>query len=173
MLPTPPKLCAHFSWLSARWLPCTGTAGIIGAGTNNARLAGMLRALSSYYYKEPTMLFLVRVAQGLVHMGKGLLTLNPYHTDGQLLSGGCTQQSQPAGPPEPCCCAGKRQPGRCRRQLVTAWTPAAMLGSHLGLCRVLLRQAVISCEHQLSDAMTHVLAVQQPLNTPCSLCGAS
>eukprot|EP00891_Asterochloris_glomerata_P006079 jgi/Astpho2/6079/e_gw1.00084.7.1_t len=61
--------------------------GVIGAGTNNARLAGMLRALSSYYYKEPTMLFLVRVAQGLVHMGKGLLTLNPYHTDGQLLSG--------------------------------------------------------------------------------------
>ena len=80
--------------LNAWWLPCTGTAGIIGAGTNNARLAGMLRALSSYYYKEPTMLFLVRVAQGLVHMGKGLLTLNPYHTDGQLLSGGCTASRQ-------------------------------------------------------------------------------
>lgn len=25
--------------------------GLIGAGTNNARLAGMLRQLSSYYYK--------------------------------------------------------------------------------------------------------------------------
>ena len=25
--------------------------GFIGAGTNNARLAGMLRQLSSYYYK--------------------------------------------------------------------------------------------------------------------------
>lgn len=61
--------------------------GIIGAGTNNARLAGILRNLSSYYYKDPTMLFLVRVAQGLVYMGKGLMTLNPYHTDGQLLSG--------------------------------------------------------------------------------------
>lgn len=33
------------------------------------------------------MLFLVRIAQGLVHMGKGLLTLNPYHTDNQLASG--------------------------------------------------------------------------------------
>lgn len=32
------------------------------------------------------MLFLVRAAQGLVHMGKGLLTLHPRHTDGQLLS---------------------------------------------------------------------------------------
>ena len=62
-------------------------AGIIGAGTNNARLAGMLRSLGSYYYKEPTLLFLVRVAQGLVHMGKGLLNLAPIHTDGHLLSG--------------------------------------------------------------------------------------
>ena len=62
-------------------------AGIVGAGTNNARLAGLLRGLGSYYYKEPTMLFLVRIAQGLVHMGKGLLTLNPYHTDNQLASG--------------------------------------------------------------------------------------
>ncbi|KAK9903923.1 hypothetical protein WJX75_000553 [Coccomyxa subellipsoidea] len=61
--------------------------GIIGAGTNNARLAGMLRSLGSYYYKEPTLLFLVRVAQGLVHMGKGLLNLAPIHTDGHLLSG--------------------------------------------------------------------------------------
>ena len=56
---------------------------------NNARLAQLLRGLGSYYYKEPTMLFLVRVAQGLVHMGKGLLTLNPYHTDNQLVSGDC------------------------------------------------------------------------------------
>jgi 26S proteasome regulatory subunit N1 len=33
------------------------------AGTNNARLAGMLRNLASYYYKEPTLLFMVRIAQ--------------------------------------------------------------------------------------------------------------
>ncbi len=60
---------------------------MIGAGTNNARLAGMLRGLGSYYYKEPTLLFLVRTAQGLVHLGKGLLNLAPMHTDGQLVSG--------------------------------------------------------------------------------------
>lgn len=59
----------------------------MGGGSNNARLAGLLRGLGSYYYKEPTMLFLVRIAQGLVHMGKGLFTLNPYHTDNQLASG--------------------------------------------------------------------------------------
>jgi hypothetical protein len=29
----------------------------------------------------------VRTAQGLVHMGKGLLGLSPYHTERQLLSG--------------------------------------------------------------------------------------
>jgi 26S proteasome regulatory subunit N1 len=61
--------------------------GIVGAGTNNARLAGILRNLASYYYKEPSLLFLVRTAQGLAHMGKGLIGLTPYHTDKQLLSG--------------------------------------------------------------------------------------
>jgi 26S proteasome regulatory subunit N1 len=60
--------------------------GIVGAGTNNSRLAGMLRQLSSYYFKDPTLLFLVRVAQGLVHAGKGLLTLSPQHTGGAFLS---------------------------------------------------------------------------------------
>ncbi|KAJ6734149.1 26S PROTEASOME NON-ATPASE REGULATORY SUBUNIT [Salix purpurea] len=55
--------------------------GLIGAGTNNARIAGMLRNLSSYYYKDAPLLFCVRIAQGLVHLGKGLLTLNPYHSD--------------------------------------------------------------------------------------------
>ncbi|MQM04109.1 hypothetical protein Taro_036905 [Colocasia esculenta] len=60
--------------------------GLIGAGTNNARIAGMLRNLSSYYYKEAGHLFCVRIAQGLVHLGKGLLTLSPYHSDHFLLS---------------------------------------------------------------------------------------
>ncbi|KAF0918826.1 hypothetical protein E2562_026199 [Oryza meyeriana var. granulata] len=60
--------------------------GLIGAGTNNARIAGMLRNLSSYYYKEAGHLFCVRIAQGLVHLGKGLLTLSPFHSDHFLLS---------------------------------------------------------------------------------------
>ncbi|KAL3509311.1 hypothetical protein ACH5RR_028712 [Cinchona calisaya] len=60
--------------------------GLIGAGTNNARIAGMLRNLSSYYYKEASLLFCVRIAQGLVHLGKGLLTLSPYHSERFLLS---------------------------------------------------------------------------------------
>jgi 26S proteasome regulatory subunit N1 len=60
--------------------------GVVGAGTNNARLAGLLRGLASYYNKEPSLLLLTRAAQGLVHAGKGLLTAAPRHTDGFLLS---------------------------------------------------------------------------------------
>lgn len=37
--------------------------GLVGAGTNNARLAQMLRQLAAYYYKEPNSLFVVRIAQ--------------------------------------------------------------------------------------------------------------
>ncbi|KAN0065699.1 proteasome regulatory particle base subunit [Thecaphora frezii] len=60
--------------------------GLVGAGTNNARLAQMLRQLAGYYHKEADCLFMVRVAQGLVHMGKGTIGINPYHTDRQLMS---------------------------------------------------------------------------------------
>lgn len=60
--------------------------GLVGAGTNNARLAQMLRSLAGYYYKEQDCLFMVRIAQGLVHMGKGTIGINPYHTDRQLMS---------------------------------------------------------------------------------------
>ncbi len=58
----------------------------LGAGTNNARLAATLRQLAQYHAKDSNNLFMVRIAQGLVHMGKGTMTLNPYHSDNQLLS---------------------------------------------------------------------------------------
>ncbi len=60
--------------------------GLIGAGTNNSRIAQLLRQLAVFYAKVPNHLFLVRIAQGLLYMGKGLLTLNPVHSDGLLLS---------------------------------------------------------------------------------------
>ncbi|KAF2459170.1 armadillo-type protein [Lineolata rhizophorae] len=60
--------------------------GMLGAGTNNARLAQLLRQLASYYSREASALFMVRVAQGLLHIGKGTLTLSPFHTDRQILS---------------------------------------------------------------------------------------
>jgi len=59
--------------------------GLIGAGTNNARIGGMLRALAVFYSKD-VHLFFVRIAQGLLHMGKGTMTINPYHMDRSLMS---------------------------------------------------------------------------------------
>lgn len=72
--------------------------GLVGAGTNNARLVAMLRQLASYHHKDPVInfsllvydnfqvsLMLVRLSQGLTHLGKGTLTLNPYHSDRQLM----------------------------------------------------------------------------------------
>ena len=55
--------------------------GLIGAGTNNSRLAEALRQLAAYSYKDNDNLFMVRVAQG-----KGLLSLQPLHSDRFLLS---------------------------------------------------------------------------------------
>jgi len=59
--------------------------GLAGAGTNNSRVAGMLRQLSEFYKKDADELYMVRIAQGLLHMGKGLVTLNPFHSDQELL----------------------------------------------------------------------------------------
>lgn len=58
--------------------------GLCAGGTNNSKVAGQLRSLATYYGKEPGMLFAVRIAQGLVHAGKGLVTLSPYHPDRSL-----------------------------------------------------------------------------------------
>jgi 26S proteasome regulatory subunit N1 len=60
--------------------------GLLGAGTNNSRLATLLRQLASFYYRDQDSLFMVRIAQGLLHMGKGTLSLNPFNTDRQVLS---------------------------------------------------------------------------------------
>ncbi len=53
--------------------------GFISAGTNNSRVAQLLRQLSEFYSREAGPLFCTRLAQGLNHMGKGLLTINPFH----------------------------------------------------------------------------------------------
>lgn len=60
--------------------------GLVGAGTNNARLAQLLRQLASYYIKSADSLFIVRIAQGILHLGKGTLTLNPFNTERSILS---------------------------------------------------------------------------------------
>lgn len=59
--------------------------GLIGAGSNNSRIAQLLRGLAGYYAKEQNQLFVVRFAQGLLHMGKGTLTISPFHADNLLV----------------------------------------------------------------------------------------
>jgi 26S proteasome regulatory subunit N1 len=61
--------------------------GFISAGTNNSRVGGLLRQLADFYSRETDHLFLVRIAQGLNAMSKGLLSLSPFHSDRLLLSG--------------------------------------------------------------------------------------
>ncbi|KAA0153928.1 hypothetical protein FNF29_02916 [Cafeteria roenbergensis] len=59
--------------------------GLVGAGTNNSRLAGMLRQLATFHRRDQDHVFLVRIAQGLVAAGKGLVTLSPLHSDRVLV----------------------------------------------------------------------------------------
>ena len=60
--------------------------GLVGAGTNNSRLAEILRKLASYYSRESDPLLLVRLAQGLLYMGKGMLSIQPYYSERFLLN---------------------------------------------------------------------------------------
>lgn len=60
--------------------------GLVGAGTNNARVAGLLRQLASFYAKDASALFMTRIAQGFLFMGKGLISLSPLHSDRFLLN---------------------------------------------------------------------------------------
>jgi len=61
--------------------------GLTSAGTNNSRVAGLLRQLSEFYSKEAGHVFCVRIAQAMLHMGKGLMTLSPFHSDKMLTCG--------------------------------------------------------------------------------------
>jgi len=60
--------------------------GFVGAGTNHVRLAQMLRQLAGCYYKEPDCLFMVRIAQGLVHMDKGTIGIDLFFLDRNIMS---------------------------------------------------------------------------------------
>ncbi len=56
------------------------------AQTPTTRLARMHRQLAGYYQKEPDSLFMVQIAQGMVHMGKGTIGLNPFFSDRSIMS---------------------------------------------------------------------------------------
>ena len=60
--------------------------GLVSSGSNHSRVAGLLRSLASYYNEETNPLFMVRCAQGLLHMGKGLITLEPVYSHKLLIN---------------------------------------------------------------------------------------
>lgn len=60
--------------------------GLVGAGTNNSRIADTLRGLAAYFQHEPQHLYVVRIAQGLLHLGKGLCGLNSFVCDGNVFN---------------------------------------------------------------------------------------
>lgn len=60
--------------------------GLVSAGSNHSRISGQMRQLASFYSEDTNQLMMVRIAQGLLHMGKGLLTLNPVHSNNFLVS---------------------------------------------------------------------------------------
>ncbi|KAA6401317.1 MAG: putative 26S proteasome non-ATPase regulatory subunit 2 [Streblomastix strix] len=60
--------------------------GLMAAGTNNGATAKLFRELSSYHEKRPDVLFITRIGQALVHLGKGSLTISPLIYDSFLVS---------------------------------------------------------------------------------------
>ena len=60
--------------------------GLVSSGSNHSRVGGLLRSLAGYYADEANPLFMVRIAQGLLYMGKGLITLDPVHSHKLLIN---------------------------------------------------------------------------------------
>ncbi|KAL2906855.1 26S proteasome non-ATPase regulatory subunit 2-like protein B [Bienertia sinuspersici] len=60
--------------------------GLVGSGTNNDRITAMLQTLSKSYSNNTDALFCIQISLGLLHLGKGLLTLKPSYSDEFLLS---------------------------------------------------------------------------------------
>jgi 26S proteasome regulatory subunit N1 len=55
--------------------------GLVSAGSNNSRVANLLRQLAEFYSRESNHLFVVKIAQGMNAMGKGLISINPFHSE--------------------------------------------------------------------------------------------
>ena len=60
--------------------------GLVSSGSNHSRVGGLLRSLAGYYTEESNPLFMVRISQGLLHLGKGLITLDPVYSHKLLIN---------------------------------------------------------------------------------------
>eukprot|EP00792_Barthelona_sp_PAP020_P008043 TRINITY_DN3192_c0_g2_i1.p1 TRINITY_DN3192_c0_g2~~TRINITY_DN3192_c0_g2_i1.p1 ORF type:complete len:910 (-),score=260.50 TRINITY_DN3192_c0_g2_i1:2822-5503(-) len=60
--------------------------GLIGSGSNNTKIAQALRLLSKHYERQSDVVFVVKLAMGLLHMSKGSVSLLPFHQKNHLIS---------------------------------------------------------------------------------------
>ncbi|KAK2195724.1 bifunctional Armadillo-type fold/RPN1 [Babesia duncani] len=60
--------------------------GIVGAGTNNSRVGTLMQSIAKSNTRNPVFMFVIRIAVGLLYMGKGTTTISPVHSDGFLLN---------------------------------------------------------------------------------------
>ena len=60
--------------------------GLVSSGSNHSRVGGLLRSLAAFYSDETNPLFVTRIAQGLLYLGKGLITLDPVHSHKLLIN---------------------------------------------------------------------------------------
>eukprot|EP00924_Labyrinthula_sp_SR-Ha-C_P009978 snap_masked-scaffold_21-processed-gene-5.64-mRNA-1 protein AED:0.03 eAED:0.06 QI:0/-1/0/1/-1/1/1/0/1001 len=60
--------------------------GLMSAGTTNSRVAEFLRHTASVQQSDEKMLLLTRLSQGLLFSGKGLVTMQPFHSDRTLMN---------------------------------------------------------------------------------------
>lgn len=66
---TDSRTCSHRSNEETAQAAIFGM-GLAGAGTNNSRIAGLLRTLATFYKNDANHLFVVRISQALLHAGK-------------------------------------------------------------------------------------------------------
>jgi 26S proteasome regulatory subunit N1 len=60
--------------------------GLIGAGTMNPRVRNVLGTLANFHKEQDATQMIMQIAEGLVTLGQGLLTLAPTYGDGMLLN---------------------------------------------------------------------------------------
>ncbi|TBU12896.1 regulatory subunit of 26S proteasome [Hamiltosporidium tvaerminnensis] len=66
-------------------LSAIGSLGVIGSGSNNSKISNLYESLYSYHGKNLKVIFLVKVVQGLLHLGKGIYGLKCWGYDKRVL----------------------------------------------------------------------------------------
>ncbi|OHS94200.1 Proteasome/cyclosome repeat family protein [Tritrichomonas foetus] len=59
--------------------------GLLAAGTQNSRAINALKQLAGFHKGNPSTLMLLQIAEGMAHLGQGLMTLSPTYGDSILL----------------------------------------------------------------------------------------